>query len=83
MTDDIAAPTLSLTLKLAVAFEAVEGGHIQTHLPALPGIITCAQTMGEARATVADALREYLRSLGRDTGESGAPTDDALVLSIT
>jgi antitoxin HicB len=49
-----------------VLFEpAEEGGYIVT-CPALPGLVTEGNTLDEARAMAADALRAYLESLRKD-----------------
>ena len=49
----------------AVCEPAEEGGFVVT-FPALPGLITEGDTLGEARAMAADALRGYLESLAKD-----------------
>jgi len=49
-----------------VLFEpAEEGGYVVTCL-ALPGLVTEADTLEEARAMAADAIRGYLESLAKD-----------------
>ena len=49
-----------------VLFEpAEEGGYVVT-CPALPGVVTQAETLEEARAMAADAIRGYLESLLKD-----------------
>jgi predicted RNase H-like HicB family nuclease len=49
-----------------VLFEpAEEGGYIVT-CPALPGLVTEGNTLDEARAMAADAIRAYLESLRKD-----------------
>jgi antitoxin HicB len=49
-----------------VLFEpAEEGGYVVT-CPALPGLVTEGDTLEEARAMAADAIRGYLESLVKD-----------------
>jgi antitoxin HicB len=49
-----------------VLFEpAEEGGYVVT-CPALPGLVTEGDTLDEARAMAADAVRGYLTSLRKD-----------------
>jgi len=49
-----------------VLFEpAEEGGFIVT-CPALPGLVTEADTLEEARAMARDAIRGYIESLRKD-----------------
>jgi len=63
-------------IQYTVLFEpAEEGGYIVT-CPALPGLVTEGDTLEEARAMAADAIRAYLESLQRD-GEP-IPPDKSL-----
>jgi predicted RNase H-like HicB family nuclease len=49
-----------------VVFEvAEEGGYVVT-CPALPGLVTEGDTIEEARAMAAEAIRGYLESLAKD-----------------
>lgn len=49
-----------------VLFEpAEEGGYVAT-CPALPGLVTQGETLEEARAMAADAIRGYIESLQKD-----------------
>jgi antitoxin HicB len=49
-----------------VFFEpAVEGGYVVT-CPALPGLVTEGDTLGEAKRMAKDAIRTYLESLRKD-----------------
>lgn len=50
-------------MELHVAFEPDEDGWIRATIEELPGVITCAPTLDEARALVRDALDEWLASL--------------------
>jgi predicted RNase H-like HicB family nuclease len=58
----------------AVFEPAEEGGFIVT-FPALPGVVTEGDTLEEAQAMAADALRGYLESLAKDG--IPAPIEDA------
>ena len=51
------------------------GGYVVT-CPALPGLVTEGDTIEDARAMGADAIRGYLESLQKD-GEP-IPTDDSI-----
>lgn len=50
-------------MELHVVFEPDEGGWIRARIEELPGVITCAPTLDEARTLVRDALDEWLASL--------------------
>jgi antitoxin HicB len=59
-------------VQYTVLFEpAEEGGYVVT-CPALPGLVTEGDTLEEARAMAADAIRTYLESLRKD-GEQIPP----------
>ena len=49
----------------AVFEPAEEGGFVVT-FPAIPGLATQGETLGEARGMAADCLRAYLESLEKD-----------------
>ena len=52
--------------RCTVLFEpAEEGGYIVT-CPSLPGLVTEGDTLEEARAMAADAIRGYLETLAKD-----------------
>jgi antitoxin HicB len=52
--------------RYTVLFEpAEEGGYVAT-CPSLPGLITEGDTLEEARAMAADAIRGYLEALAKD-----------------
>ena len=54
------------SIQYTVLFEpAEEGGYVVT-CPALPGLVTEGDTLEEARAMAADAIRTYLESLRKD-----------------
>jgi antitoxin HicB len=62
--------------RYVVLFEpAEEGGYVVT-CPALPGLVTEGDTLEEARAMAAEAIRGYLESLAKD-GLPMPPEDDA------
>ena len=44
---------------------AEEGGYVVT-CPSLPGLVTEGDTLAEARAMAADAIRGYLEALAKD-----------------
>lgn len=50
-------------MELHVAFEPDEGGWVRATIEELPGVITCAPTLEEARELVHDALAEWLSAL--------------------
>jgi predicted RNase H-like HicB family nuclease len=54
----------------------VTGGYVVT-CPALPGLVTEADTLEAARIMAIDGIRGYLQSLSKD-GES-VPTDESIV----
>ena len=61
--------------RYVVLFEpADEGGYVVT-CPALPGLVTEGDTLEEARAMAAEAIRGYLESLAKD-GQPMPPQDD-------
>ncbi len=49
-----------------VVFEAAEEGGYVVTCPALPGLVTEGDTIEEARAMAAEAIRGYLESLAKD-----------------
>jgi predicted RNase H-like HicB family nuclease len=52
--------------RYAVLFEpAEEGGYVVT-CPSLPGLVTEGDTIEEARAMAAEAIRGYLEALAKD-----------------
>ena len=60
----------------AVFDPAEEGGFIVT-FPALPGVVTEGDTLEEARAMAADAVRGYLESLAKDSASClPSPAED-------
>jgi len=60
--------------RYTVFFEpAEEGGYVVT-CPSLPGLVTEGNTLEEARAMAAEAIRGYLEALAKD-GVSPPPED--------
>ena len=49
-------------LKLTAIYEPVENGWTQGRLVELPGVITAAPTLAEAKTMLRDALVQYLAS---------------------
>lgn len=54
---------MAARLTLTAVYEPVEEGWTQARIRELPGVITAAPTLEEAKDLLADALREYLLSL--------------------
>jgi predicted RNase H-like HicB family nuclease len=52
--------------KYTVLFEPAEEGGYTVTCPALPGLVTEADTLEEARAMAIDAIRGYIESLRKD-----------------
>lgn len=52
--------------RYTIIFEALEEGGYVVSCPALPGLVTEGETLEEARAMAADAIRCYLGSLRKD-----------------
>ena len=52
--------------KYTVLFEPAEEGGYTVTCPALPGLVTEGDTLEEARAMAADAIRGYIESLQKD-----------------
>ena len=50
-------------MELHVVFEPDEQGWVRATIEELPGVITCAPTLEEARVLVRDALAEWLVAL--------------------
>jgi antitoxin HicB len=75
-------PITTTEYTYAVVFEPdpEAGGYVVT-CPALPGLVTEGDTLEEARAMAADAIRAYLESLRADglpLPESDVPADEPL-----
>jgi predicted RNase H-like HicB family nuclease len=65
---------MSTDLTWTAVFETVEDGWVQARVAELPGVITVAPSMDEARDLLLDAIREYLLSL---RGEPTEPLADS------
>jgi predicted RNase H-like HicB family nuclease len=50
-------------MDLHVVFEPDEQGWVRATIEELPGVITCAPTVDEARELIRDALDEWLQAL--------------------
>lgn len=71
-------------MELHVVFEPDEKGWVRATIEELPGVITCAPTLDEARELVRDALGEWLQALTseeRTTIGAGA-TRETLTLNV-
>jgi predicted RNase H-like HicB family nuclease len=68
-------------LKLTAIYEPVEGGWTQGRLVELPGVITAAPTLAEAKEGLRDALAEYLASFDStpDVNTPGAESEELLL----
>jgi predicted RNase H-like HicB family nuclease len=71
-------------MELHVLFEPDEEGWVRATVEELPGVITCAPTLEEARELVRDALDEWLRSLTSEerASISAGATRETLTLSV-
>lgn len=52
-----------MSIELHLLFEPDEQGWVRATIEELPGVITCAPTLDEARELIRDALGEWLRAL--------------------
>ena len=70
------APLTTEVYTYTVVFEPDEdaGGYVAT-CPALPGLVTEGDTLEEARAMAADAIKGYLESLRRE-GLTPPPSEE-------
>jgi predicted RNase H-like HicB family nuclease len=71
-------------MELHAVFEPDEEGWVRATIEELPGVITCAPTLEEARGLIRDALDEWLAALTseeRATVGSQA-TRETLTLSV-
>ncbi len=71
-------------MELHVVFEPDEDGWVRATIEELPGVISCARTLDEARELVRDALGEWLQALTseeRATISAGA-TRETLTLNV-
>lgn len=72
---------MTTKLNLTVVYEPVENGWTQGRLVELPGVITAAQSLTEAKEMLRDALAEYLAALDSapDTKAPGAESEELLL----
>lgn len=63
--------------RYSVLFEPAEEGGFVVTCPSLPGLVTEGDTLDEARAMAADAIRGYLETLAKD-GQPFPPEDSRL-----
>ena len=71
-------------VELHVIYTPDEDGWVRASIEELPGVITCAATLEEARELVRDALNEWLAALTSDE-HAAIPTDatrETLTLSV-
>lgn len=81
MSEIAEAPEGPRSLQLTAVFDPPDNeGWIQARLVALPGVLTAARTMPEARAMLIDAFREYLLALDDAAGD--AEGRERLVITI-
>lgn len=64
-----------------VVFESDDEGWVRATIEELPGVITCAPTLEEARELIRDALAEWLAAL--TTTERAAIGSDATRETLT
>jgi predicted RNase H-like HicB family nuclease len=69
-------------LKLTAVYEPVENGWTQGRLIELPGVITAAPTLVEAKGMLRDALAQYLASFDSTPGTT-APGVEREELRLT
>jgi predicted RNase H-like HicB family nuclease len=71
-------------MELHVIYEPDEGGWVRASIEELPGVITCAATIDEARVLVRDALSEWLAALTSDerAAEPLGATRETLTLVV-
>ncbi len=73
-----------MTMDLHFVFEPDEQGWVRATIEELPGVITCAPTLDEARELVRDALDEWLLALtsAERLTIAGNATRETLTLSV-
>lgn len=74
----VAGPT---RLALTAVYEPDTGGWVRGHLVELPGVITAAPNLKEARSSIRDALTEYLAASETVAQGPGVEVEE-LVLEI-
>jgi predicted RNase H-like HicB family nuclease len=68
-------------VELHIVFEPDEEGSVRATIEELPGVITCAPTLEEARELVRDALDEWLKTV--TSGERATIGTDATRETLT
>ncbi len=66
-------------------YETVEDGWVQARIQELPGVITAAPSLEEAKEFLLDAVREYLLALGEgevDTTLGKGAHQERLIISV-
>ncbi|HEY8693540.1 MAG TPA: hypothetical protein VIR57_12465 [Chloroflexota bacterium] len=61
---------MTTRLDLNATYQQVDNGWIQAQLVEIPGVITAAPTLGEAKEQLVDALREFLLALTEPSASS-------------
>jgi predicted RNase H-like HicB family nuclease len=79
------AEHMATPVRLTAIYEPVEDGWVQARVKELPGVITAAPSLDEAKAMLEDALREYLLAQMQDGegAEAGAGQQGAIEVTIT
>jgi predicted RNase H-like HicB family nuclease len=62
---------MSSRVTFTAVFEPVENGWTQARIAELPGVITAAPSVDQAKEQLVDALREYLLALQQPHGPEG------------
>jgi predicted RNase H-like HicB family nuclease len=74
---------MATQIKLTAVYNPVENGWMQGRLIELPGVITAAPTLAEAKEMLRDALAEYLRSFdSAPVAEAPGAESEELLLTI-
>jgi predicted RNase H-like HicB family nuclease len=74
---------LSVRYELTAVFRAVDDGWIEARVAELPGVITAAPTLEEAKELLPDALHEYLLALGQEHSDPTPEFSERLPLALT
>lgn len=73
---------MTSTLSWTALFDTVEDGWVQGRIAELPGVITAAPTMAEAKASLVDALHEYLAALAESPTSEGQGSERRETLDL-
>jgi predicted RNase H-like HicB family nuclease len=73
---------MTTEIKLTAVYEPVDDGWTQGRLVELPGVITAAPTLAEAKTMLRDALVQYLAAFD-STPDATAPGAETEVLALT